>query len=169
MGIFWDFIKTLFLVFFTLFIASKNQNQKLLWLDKTFFSCSCLWFQFPTREFSITWQDVCSYCFIYRFKIHNRVLITKMALTKLLEDTRNESSKLKICSTKCWDVWQNHSQVKIFTGQYLTFRNLLFCTLLLLYSITLFHSILVTVQSWSWQFMETETRLQWFWQHQMAD
>ena len=28
-------------------------------------------------------------------KIHNRVLITKMALTKLLENTLDESSKLK--------------------------------------------------------------------------
>ena len=35
------------------------------------------------------------YCFIYRNKIHNRVLITKTALTKLLENTLDESLKLK--------------------------------------------------------------------------
>ena len=40
-------------------------------------------------------QDACSYCFVYSYKIHNRVLITKTALTKLLKNTLDESSKLK--------------------------------------------------------------------------
>ena len=33
------------------------------------------------------------YCFVYSYKIYNKVLITKAALTKLLEDTLGESLK----------------------------------------------------------------------------
>ena len=99
----------------------QNQNSKFLCLDKAFVPCSFTWFmaiKFETgvlwnlltkmgvylflfmvliskREVSITQQDVCSYCFVYRYKIHNRVLITKTALTKLLENTLDESLKLK--------------------------------------------------------------------------
>ena len=47
------------------------------------------------REVDETWRDVCSFCFVYSFKIYNRVLITETALTKLLENTQNDSSKLK--------------------------------------------------------------------------
>ena len=47
------------------------------------------------REVDETWRDVCSFCFVYSFKIYNRVLITETALTELLENTRNDSSKLK--------------------------------------------------------------------------
>ena len=68
-GIFWDLIKTLFLVL--LLYGFKNQNRKFLWLDKTFVFCSFLCFWFPKREVSITWQDVCSYFFVYSCKIHN--------------------------------------------------------------------------------------------------
>ena len=35
------------------------------------------------------------YCFVYIYKLHNRILITKKARTKLLENTLNESLKLK--------------------------------------------------------------------------
>ena len=37
---------------------------------------------------------------------------------------------LKTCPTKDWDVRQNHSQVRIFTGQCPTFKKLLFRSLL---------------------------------------
>ena len=47
------------------------------------------------REVSITQLDVCSYCFAYSYKIHNRVLITETAMTKLLENTLHESLKRK--------------------------------------------------------------------------
>ena len=47
-----------------------------------------------------TWWDVCSFCFVYSYKIHNRVLITKTALTKLLESTLDESLELKNISDK---------------------------------------------------------------------
>ena len=83
-------------MYFYFVYGFKNQNQKFLWLHKTFVSCFCLWFWFRTREFFITWQEVCSYCFIYSYKIHNRVLSTKiMALKKLLENSLDESWKLK--------------------------------------------------------------------------
>ena len=47
------------------------------------------------RDVDETSLDVCSFCFVYNSKIHNKILITKTALTKLLENTLDESSKLK--------------------------------------------------------------------------
>ena len=52
------------------------------------------------RDVDKTWQDVCSFCFVYSYKIYNRVLITKTALTKLLQNTLDESSKIKNISGK---------------------------------------------------------------------
>ena len=89
-------------MFFYLIYGFKNKKWKFLWLDKTFASCSCLWFWFPTREVSTTWQDICSYCFFYSYNIHNRVLITKRSLTKFQENTLDVSSKLKNMPNKRW-------------------------------------------------------------------
>ena len=47
------------------------------------------------RDVDETRRDVSSFCFVYSYKIYNRVLITKIALGKLLESTLDESSKLK--------------------------------------------------------------------------
>ena len=47
------------------------------------------------RDVDETRRDVSSFCFVYSHKIYNRVLITKIALGKLLESTLDESSKLK--------------------------------------------------------------------------
>ena len=90
-------------MFFYFVYGFKNQHRKFLWLDKTFVCCSPLWFYFPqgTRR----WRDLTrrlflllvaiKFPFAYRYKIYNRVLITKTALTKLLENTLDERSKLK--------------------------------------------------------------------------
>ena len=60
------------------------------------------------REFDKARRDVCSICFVYSYKIHNGVLTKKTALTKLLENTLNESSKIKKMM-KDWDIRRNHS------------------------------------------------------------
>ena len=131
-GIFWDLIKTLFLVL--LLYGFKNQNRKFLWLDKTFVFCSFLCFWFPKREVSITWQDVCSYFFVYSCKIHNRALNTKMALTKLLENILDESLKLENmsderlgCLTKSL-LSQNFYQTMFDLSNTLMLQPIIFCS-----------------------------------------
>ena len=108
---FCDLVRHLFLL---LLLGLWLQNGNLLRHNKNCFlffyygfKNRCFLFLFMVlisiRKVSITWQIVCCYCFVYSYKIHNRVLITKMALTKLLENT------LDICLIKDWDVWWNHS------------------------------------------------------------
>ena len=108
-------------MFFCLVCGYKNQNGDFLRLNKDFVSCSflsfmaqkptlevfmvlqdlCFWILFmvlisnKVRTVDETWWDICSFCFIYSYKIHNKVWITKTALRKLLESTLNESSNLK--------------------------------------------------------------------------
>ena len=102
-------------MFFYFVYGFKNQHRKFLRLEKSFVCCSSLWFYFPqgTRR----WRDLTrslfllllaiKFPFVYSYKIYNRVLITKTALTKFLENTLDERSKLKNmsderlgCSTK---------------------------------------------------------------------
>ena len=90
-------------MFFYFVYVFKNQNRKFLWLDKTFFSCSCLWFSFPTREVCISWQNVCFYCFVYKFKIH-KSFNCKNGTDKIPEDSYlDESSKLKMPHVR-WNI-----------------------------------------------------------------
>ena len=117
---FHDVIRTLFLVLLLRFWL-QNHKSKSLCLVKAFVPCSFPWFMaikfkrgvfwnlltkmgvylflfmvlISKREVSITQLDVCSYCFAYSYKIHNRVLITETAMTKLLENTLDESLKRK--------------------------------------------------------------------------
>ena len=132
----------------------KIQNGNFLRLNENFVSCSFTSFiasktdtgsfyglflfvvliSNKGRDVGKTWRDICFFCFVYSYNSYNRVLITKAALTKLQENTLDESLKLKICPTKDWDVWQNHSSVRIFTRQCATFRKLLFHTLIFNFS-----------------------------------
>ena len=96
--------------FFTSFMASKTKIVSFYDLIRPFFLFLFMVLISNKGSFYNLTKCLCpgSYCFVYRFKIHKTVLITKTALTKLLEDTLDESSKLKICLTKYWNVWQNH-------------------------------------------------------------
>ena len=78
----WDLIKTLSLDLL-LCLWLQNQNHKLLWLDKTLFLVFFMDLILNKGSF-YNLQDVCSYCFICSYKIHNSILITKTAQTKLL-------------------------------------------------------------------------------------
>ena len=68
---FYGLIRPLFLFFFMVLISNKEQD-----IDKT-------------------WQNICSFCFIYSHRVYNRVFITKKALTELLRNTLDKSLKLK--------------------------------------------------------------------------
>ena len=82
-------------MFLYLIYGYKIWNGSFLKLTKMRVYLFLLMVLISKRGVSITQQDVCSYCFVYRYKIHNRVLITKTTLTKLLENTLDESLKLK--------------------------------------------------------------------------
>ena len=76
-------------------MASKTNTRSFYGLIRPLFLVLVYGFNFKGREVDETWREVCSFCFVYNFKIYNRVLSTKTALTKLLENTRYDSSKLK--------------------------------------------------------------------------
>ena len=97
-GIFWDLIKILVSCSFTSFMASKTNTRSFYVLIRPSFFVLVYGFNFQqgTRH----WRDVCFFCFVYSYKFYNRVVITKTALTKLLENTLDESWKLKNMSDK---------------------------------------------------------------------
>ena len=93
-------------MFFSFIYGSKTNTGSFYGFARPLFlvfSCILvyLWILFmvlisnKVRTVDETWWDICSFCFIYSYKIHNKVWITKTALRKLLESTLNESSNLK--------------------------------------------------------------------------
>ena len=97
---FHDLIKTLFLVLLLRFWV-QNQNGKFLCFDKTFLPCSFAWYMAIRNE--------------------NFLRLNKNFVTL------DESSKPR--KMKDWDIWRNHSYLRIFTGQCLNFWKLLFRSL----------------------------------------
>ena len=92
--IFGDLIK--FCLFFFYFVYGlKTKTGSFYDLIRPLFFVLVYGFNFQQGKSLQPDKFVCSYCFVYSYKNHNIVLITKTALTKLLENTLDESSKLK--------------------------------------------------------------------------
>ena len=82
-------------------MASKTNTGSFYGLIRPLFLVLAYGFNFQQgTRIDKTWWDVCSFCFVYSYKIHNRVLIKKTALAKLLEHSMDESSKLINISDK---------------------------------------------------------------------
>ena len=78
---------------FTSFMASKTKTGSFNDLINLYFLFFVVLISNKGSFYNLKW--FCSYCFLYSYKIHNSALITKTARTKFLENTLNESSKVK--------------------------------------------------------------------------
>ena len=98
----WNFLrlnKNFFFCSFPSFMASKTNTGSFYGLTRPLFLFLFMVLSNKGRDFDETLTRR-SFCFAYSYKIHNRVSVTKTALTKLLENTLDESSKIKNMSVE---------------------------------------------------------------------
>ena len=79
-GIFWDLIKTFFVLLLHLWLQKPKPEISMTWYDLCFLFFFMVLISNKGSFYNL--KNVCSYCFVYSYKIYNRALIKKMTQTK---------------------------------------------------------------------------------------